>query len=42
MYEVGKNPKDAAFLVEWLKYIKKGSSDDRTLVLLVNKKLTSG
>ncbi|MDB4416026.1 protein phosphatase 2C domain-containing protein [Akkermansiaceae bacterium] len=41
MHELAKKPKDAAFLAEWLKYVKKGSSDDRTLLLLINKQLTS-
>jgi serine/threonine protein phosphatase PrpC len=34
MKEVAKAPREGLALLEWLRYEKKGSSDDRTLVLL--------
>jgi len=37
MYSVAPNPQDGKTLLEWLKYEKKGSSDDRTLVLLYRR-----
>jgi hypothetical protein len=37
MYSVLPSPQDGETLLEWLKYEKKGSSDDRTLVLLYRR-----
>jgi hypothetical protein len=34
LHEVTREPRDGQALLDWLRYEKKGSSDDRTLVLL--------
>ena len=34
MHEVVKEPRDGQAMLDWLKYEKKGSSDDRTLLLM--------
>ena len=37
MHQVLKEPRDGKSLLEWLRYEKKASSDDRTLVLMYRR-----